>query len=372
VREVRVFRNMRLGMKTLMLHKLRSLLTMLGVVFGVGSVIAMLAVGEGASQEALDQIRKLGSHNIIVDSVKPVEEQETQNVRIRMSIYGMLYNDEQRIAESFPTVKRTVVRRPVIAGRVLLAGDVKDHANAVVLTEYGARRLLATESTIGKTLSIGGDVFEVVGIVKSESGAGGGMQTPDRDTDAYIPLTTARERYGDVFSQRSAGTEIRELVELHHLIAEIDSIDNVEATATAIEAMLKRFHKKVDYRINVPLALLRQAEATKRTFNIVCQARHRRQAAPDHRPVPGRDDCTVDDRGPDRGGNRPADSLGDKQDRGHAHRSAPLQPGSLAGNQYGGRDCLRYLPGNARRAPRSHSCAPARMRRRHYCSDLRQ
>jgi len=299
VREVRVFRNMRLGMKTLMLHKLRSLLTMLGVVFGVGSVIAMLAVGEGASQEALDQIRKLGSHNIIVDSVKPVEEQETQNVRIRMSIYGMLYNDEQRIAESFPTVKRTVpvkvvrkqgrlgtrnmelrvvgttsdwfdlVRRPVIAGRVLLAGDVKDHANAVVLTEYGARRLLATESTIGKTLSIGGDVFEVVGIVKSESGAGGGMQTPDRDTDAYIPLTTARERYGDVFSQRSAGTEIRELVELHHLIAEIDSIDNVEATATAIEAMLKRFHKKVDYRINVPLALLRQAEATKRTFNIV-------------------------------------------------------------------------------------------------------
>ena len=299
MRESRVFRNIRLGVNTLMLHKLRSLLTMLGVVFGVGSVIAMLAVGEGASQEALDQIRKLGSQNIIVDSIKPVEEQETQNVRVRMSVYGLLYEDEQRIAESFPTVTRTVpvkvirkggrlgtrelelrvvgttadwfdlVRRPVIAGRVLLAGDVQGHANTVVLTEYGARRLLAAESTIGESLRIGGDLFEVVGIVKSESGAGGSMQTPDRNTDAYVPLTTARERFGDFFTQRAAGSRIRELVELHHLIAEVDTLDNVEPTAAGIETMLKRFHKKSDYRINVPLALLRQAEATKRTFNIV-------------------------------------------------------------------------------------------------------
>ena len=67
-------RNIQLGVKNLLLHKLRSSLTMLGVVFGVGSVVAMLAVGEGASVEALRQIRKLGSNNIIISSQKPTEE----------------------------------------------------------------------------------------------------------------------------------------------------------------------------------------------------------------------------------------------------------------------------------------------------------
>ena len=75
MRQARLLRNIRLGIKTLLLHKLRSSLTMLGVVFGVGSVVAMLAVGEGASKEALEQIRKLGSTNIIITSIKPAEEE---------------------------------------------------------------------------------------------------------------------------------------------------------------------------------------------------------------------------------------------------------------------------------------------------------
>ena len=72
MQNVRLARNIQLGTKSLMLHKLRSLLTMLGIVFGVASVIAMLSIGEGASKEALDQIRKLGSTNILVTSKKPV------------------------------------------------------------------------------------------------------------------------------------------------------------------------------------------------------------------------------------------------------------------------------------------------------------
>lgn len=297
----RIFRNIKLGVKTLMLHKLRSFLTVLGVVFGVGSVIAMLAVGEGASKEALEQIRKLGSHNIIIDSIKPVEE-ATSSVRVHMSIYGLLYDDELRIEESFASVRRTVpvkvvrkegrlqtrvlelrivgttpawfdlVKRPVVAGRVLTPRDQQDRGNVVVLTEHGARRLLATEGSIGSPLRLGGEAFEVAGIVRSESGDGGAMQTPDREIDAYIPLSVAQERFGDVFTQTSAGSRLRELVELHHIIVEVDALENVEATAMAIEAMLKRFHKHKDYRISVPLALLRQAEATKRTFNIVLGA----------------------------------------------------------------------------------------------------
>jgi len=298
----RWWRDIQLGIKTLRLHKMRSFLTMLGVVFGVGSVIAMLAVGEGASKEALEQIRKLGSHNIIITAMKPVEEQTSQNVHVFMSVYGLLYKDEERVANSLAAVKRTVpvklvrkegrlrgknmelrvvgttpdwfdlVERSVIAGRVLCAEDATERANVVVLTEHGARRLLATEGTVGESLRIGGQYFRVIGIVRSESGLAGSIQTPDKETDAYIPITVAKERFGDVFTQYSSGSRIREKVELHQMIAEVTSIEDVEPTAVAIEAMLQRFHKKVDYQISVPLALLRQAEATKRTFNIVLGA----------------------------------------------------------------------------------------------------
>jgi putative ABC transport system permease protein len=294
----RLMRNVQLGIKNLRLHKLRSFLTMLGVVFGVSSVIAMLAVGEGASKEALEQIRKLGSNNIIIRSEKAVKE-ESREVRIRMSIYGLLYEDLDRIDESFSAVKKIVpvkivrkegrlgtrilelrvvgttpqwfdlVRRPVVAGRVISPHQNLGRKAVVVLTEHGARRLLATESTIGQPLRIGGGIFEVIGIVKSESGIGGDIQTPDQEVDAYIPLEVARERFGDIYTKRSAGAYIRELVELHQLIVEVGSLEEVEPTAAGIEALLDRFHKAEDYRVSVPLALLRQAEATKRTFNIV-------------------------------------------------------------------------------------------------------
>ena len=82
----RLLQDIQLGIKNLLLHKLRSFLTMLGLVFGVGSVIAMLAVGEGASEKALEQIRKLGSRNIIVTAMKPISEQGASNVRTMISI----------------------------------------------------------------------------------------------------------------------------------------------------------------------------------------------------------------------------------------------------------------------------------------------
>jgi len=295
----KLIRNIRLGIKNLLIHKMRSFLTMLGIVFGVGSVIAMLAVGEGASKEALEQIHKLGSTNIIINSVKPAEEEASNNTQIRMSVYGLTYEDEQRVAETYSSVIRTVpvkllrkdgrlgertlelrlvgttpdwfelVERPFVAGRRLVQQDMETQKNVVVLTEYGARRLLANSSTIGQSLRIGGNYFEIVGIVQNAEYQGGGLQTPDQEVDAYIPLSVAKNRFGDIISRSSAGTRIRELVELHQLIVEVDSTENVESTVAGIEAMLVRFHKKNDYRIHVPLALLQQARATKRTFNIV-------------------------------------------------------------------------------------------------------
>lgn len=295
----RILRNIHLGVKSLMLHKLRSFLTMLGIVFGVSSVIAMLSIGEGASKEALEQIRKLGSTNILISSIKPAEDEAQATVHSHMSIYGLLYEDEGRIRETFPAVERIspaklvrkegrlyeralelrvvgttpnwfeLVKRPFIAGRGLLPRDMDAHAHVVVLTEYGARRLLATEKAIGEQLQIGSEFFEVVGIVRNESEQGGPIQTPDQEVDAYIPLNVARASFGDVVVRRTTGSREMSRVELHQLIVEVRSNEEVEATAAGITAMLERFHTKLDYRVSVPLALLRQAEATKRTFNIV-------------------------------------------------------------------------------------------------------
>ncbi|HOQ04953.1 MAG TPA: ABC transporter permease [Anaerohalosphaeraceae bacterium] len=299
MRQTRLIRNIALGIENLLLHKLRSFLTMLGIVFGVGSVVAMLSVGEGASKEALEQIRKLGSNNIIISSVKAVEDESMTNTRIFMSVYGLTYEDYRRISESFKNVQKTapakiirkesrlgerslelrvvgttpswfeLVPRDIIAGRVLTSADVEKQAPVAVLTEYGARRLLAAEHTIGQTLRIGGDSFLIVGIVRSESGQAGNIQIPDQEVDAYIPIEVARRYFGDIQTRVAAGTREREKVELHQVILQIDTSEHVEPTAAAIEQMLKRFHKKKDYTISVPLALLKQAEATKRRFNIV-------------------------------------------------------------------------------------------------------
>jgi len=299
MRQTRIARNILLGIENLLLHKLRSFLTMLGVVFGVGSVVAMLSVGEGASKEALSQIRKLGSTNIIVTSIKSAEEEATATTHSHISVYGLTYEDHLRLSEGFSSIRHTapvklmrkdsrlrersielrvvgttpawfdLVPRDVIAGRILLPRDQENIAPVAVLTEFGAHKLLATEGVIGQTIRVGGDQFEVIGIVKSESGQAGNIQIPDQEIDAYIPIEVARQYFGDIFTKVTSGSFDREMVELNQVIVQVDETDHVQATAVGIERMLERFHKKKDYVVSVPLALLKQAEATKRTFNIV-------------------------------------------------------------------------------------------------------
>ena len=299
MRQTKIVRNIWLGIENLLLHKLRSFLTMLGVVFGVGSVVAMLSVGEGASKEALSQIRKLGSTNIIISSVKPAEEDATSTMRAMLSVFGLTYEDHRRLAASFANVRQAapvklirkdcrlrtrslelrvvgttpewfdLVPREVLAGRILLPADERKRAPVAILTEFGARKLLATEGSVGQTLRVGGNEFEIIGIVKSESGQAGNIQIPDQEVDVYISLEVARRYYGDIFARMTSGSFERERVELHQIIIQADQAESVEAVASGVERMLQRFHKKKDYVVSVPLALLKQAQATKRTFNVV-------------------------------------------------------------------------------------------------------
>ena len=103
-----LFRAIIQGVKSLMLHPLRSMLTVLGIIFGVFSVIAMLAIGEGQKQKAAKEIEKLGASNVIITSVKPTE-QEVQGQRSGfVAEYGVKYADAVRIADTVPGVVRVL------------------------------------------------------------------------------------------------------------------------------------------------------------------------------------------------------------------------------------------------------------------------
>lgn len=292
----------KLGLTDVWRHKTRSLLTMLGMVFGVGSVIAMLAVGEGASRQALDSIKRLGSENIMVTSVKPSQEEggSTSSARGKLAVYGLLYEDEDRIRETVPGVAMTVparmtrriarvgerqyemrvvetepawfdvVRRPLLSGRVLTRKDLRSRANVCVLTEHGVRRLLAGEGMVGQWIRIASGVFEVVGIVQNEDG--GAVRAPDSEADVYIPLTTGTRLFGAANIRYSAGGMEGEKVELSEIIVRMKGVSAVAAGSKAIAAVLARFHKKKDFKIDVPLTLLREAERTKKTYNTVLGA----------------------------------------------------------------------------------------------------
>ena len=103
----------KLGVKNLLLHKLRSLLTVLGVILGVGSVISMLAIGEGSKLEALEQIRKLGANNVIIRSVKPGQNEAEddngsssgQQQVSRILEYGLKFKDLENLKATLPTIK---------------------------------------------------------------------------------------------------------------------------------------------------------------------------------------------------------------------------------------------------------------------------
>src|SRR5271165_6737904 len=134
----RIWRGLRLGMKSLLLHKLRSGLTVLGIVFGVAAVISMLSIAEGTSRVAREQIRALGATNIIIRSVKPSEEaQASGGNRPSMILnYGLKYDDYKRILETVPTIQKILPIREIrkqirrdanaVDGRVV--GTTEDYA----------------------------------------------------------------------------------------------------------------------------------------------------------------------------------------------------------------------------------------------------
>ena len=303
-------RAVRLALKSLLLHKLRSGLTMLGIVFGVFSVIAMLAIGEGASAQAQQQVLALGATNIIVVTVKPPADSQASSGGSRggsrgfsVPQYGLLRADYDLMTNTIPTITGAVRMReivsearylqrilnvrlvgstteyaemnhlPLLRGRFLTDDDETEMANIAVLGAETASTLFPFEDPIGQTIQIRTHRYKVVGVTRSRTASaaiGGSLSGQDFNKDIYIPLSTFRVRIGDVVFTRLSGTFMSEEVQLNQITLKVKDRDDVVPTSEVVRESLRKTHgTKLDYDVIVPLELLRQADQIRQIFNIV-------------------------------------------------------------------------------------------------------
>jgi putative ABC transport system permease protein len=303
---------MKLGIKSLWMHGLRSALTTLGIVFGVCSVIAMLAIGEGASHEAQELIARLGSRNLIVETVEPPEERaDTSDTGRRMRAYGLTYKDAESIRNSLPDVEVVVPIREidqearygsrkvaikivgtipwytevspvhVVHGRFLSSIDLHQQQNVCVVDEQLVNGLFGFDDPVGKDIRIRGNCYRVVGVVgtppvagkPNDSASAAPVATGSHSTatgSVYLPLSTAKSRFTELSASFSGGSQNVERVQLQKITVKVKSSDQVLPMRDILDTLLGRLHKvKKDYRIVVPLELLYQAKQTQRIFSIV-------------------------------------------------------------------------------------------------------
>ena len=302
---------LKLGIKSLLLHKLRSMLTMLGVILGVGSVIAMLAIGEGSKREALERIRRLGASNVIIRSVKPGQEgaeEEDEGSKdqasSRVMEYGLRYKDLERLKGTLPTIERavpiTLVRKRAQAmhraipnarilgttpdfldvkslkmgrGRFISDTDMARGSNVAVLAAGAAAKLFNFEDPVGRSVRFGAMVFNVVGVVSPQgtgSATAGAIGGQDFNKDIYVPLTSARSRFGELKIIVSAGSFNFERNQLSEITLTVKDQNLVSQTAAMARKVIRAHHPKGnDIEIQVPLELLQQAEEEKRIWNLV-------------------------------------------------------------------------------------------------------
>ena len=300
----------RFGLKSLWMHKLRSTLTTLGIIFGVASVIAMLAIGEGAKRETQQALQRLGSTNLIIETIKPPSQQESdEETGSGPDEYGLTYKDAESIEYTIPYARVVVPVRELdhearyltrkasikiigtvpwynkilsmklLTGRFLSSIDLQMQQNVCVIDRKVADVLFAFDNPIGKHIKIQQSFYRVVGLVEEQSfdvtknsngsalegvSSKGGLAG-----NIYIPVTTAKCRFTDYnFSFGGAGRSA-EKVELQKIIVKVDSIDQVLAVHQVVDTLLSRLHKKKDYNIIIPLQLLREDARNKRVFSIV-------------------------------------------------------------------------------------------------------
>ncbi|MGA2596505.1 MAG: ABC transporter permease [Bryobacteraceae bacterium] len=283
-----------MGLSSLLVHKLRSLLTMLGMIFGVGAVVAMLAITAGAQKEMMSYIDLLGVNNIIIEAKEAVDRNELQARRVISP--GLTFRDFRAISENVQGIEALTPRKRfkplkvlpkpaqepplligvepnylginnlrMVEGRFFNEEDDAKSAAVCVLGESSKVNLLGYEPALGKYVKINDTWLQVIGVMAGQATADSdveGIEVADRNNLVIAPLNTVMRRFEDNNS---------------YLKDEIDGIyikvlpnTNSVETAGVVNAILSTTHKGAgDFNVVVPAGLLEQKRRTQFTFKVV-------------------------------------------------------------------------------------------------------
>ncbi len=299
-----LFRTWKLGIKSLLLHPMRSALTVLGIFIGVASVIWLLAIGEGISKEAQRQIEDLGAENIIVRSIQPPDE-SGGNIR-QVNSFGVKRAESEMIARTVSTVRRVlnireltqkfvytgnpnakpidgrlvgctsdyaeITRLVVDRGHFLTSTEVENNSSVCVIAAQLANKLFPSEDPLEKEIFLPEkkEYFRIVGVLQHRNATaaiGGSLAAQDFSLDIYIPITTMKFRMGDQETKRSGGSFSTKDFELSQITIQVNSAKDVPRTAKLVEATLRSKNKdRQDIAVVVPYELLEQAKTTRLMF----------------------------------------------------------------------------------------------------------
>jgi putative ABC transport system permease protein len=289
--------DLRLGLENLRAHTLRSLLTMLGMIFGVAAVVAMLSIGAGAQQEVMAFIEQLGVRNLIVEAREAPDQQALQKVRKLSS--GLSFRDFRMIEANLEGITASSARkrftpskllpRPqgdppmvygvspgytaianlkTVSGRFFDAAETEGAAPVAVLGEAAAASLFGVDDPVGRHVKVNEQWFQVIGVagpqltVQSDVG---GLPAQDRNNLIYVPLYSAIFRLEDGQS--------RQKDEIDGIYLQIQSSDNIPASAALLRGLLNVSHREAgDFTIVSPAELLAEQRRTQRIFELVMVA----------------------------------------------------------------------------------------------------
>ena len=275
---------LRLGLRSLLLHKLRSTLSILGVVFGVAAVVSMSSVGEGARREALAQVGALGIDSVTLRARPPLAGESAEaGLRLRDAevVRRVVPNlvavaplreaslpaeaagrSAEAVVVGTTPAYQSAARLRLSSGRFLSALDVQDAKRVAVLGASVASALFPVGVSRGQRVSVGGDWFDVVGVLEGRASPRrpGPIRTRDVNRALFVPLP-ALDRGRDLAPDG-----------IDEIVIRVADAEDVTASAEVARAAAFRTSGGAPFDVIVPREILRQKERTQRIFNVVTGA----------------------------------------------------------------------------------------------------
>jgi len=295
--QMHVLADCRRGLETLLAHKLRSLLTMLGMIFGVAAVVSMMSIGAGAQQQVLAFIEQLGVRNLIVEARESTDFQAFQ--RVRKTSPGLTERDLRIIRANVPGITASTARKrltpqklipkaqrespqvygvepnyqqiaglAVVSGRFFDATEAASGSPVCVLGEGTRTNLFGARDPIGQYVKVNEQWFRVIGVVGPQVSSQtdvAGIPAQDRNNLIYVPVVASILRLEDSYSRFKD--------EIDGIYLQMADAGETVRTADVVRGILNASHRDTDdFSLVVPAALLAEQRRTQRIFGFVMVA----------------------------------------------------------------------------------------------------